>query len=395
MAITNYRRLDGESDDELIFRVCKDKEQIGTWNDVKDILNELLGTDFGESTFRKKFQSFNKMFEANQKQFVDDEQILEDIKEQKRELEQAKIQFRDERNAWQNQNRVMARTDQKLDYLSELIESQGIKTFMNHNIPIIQDDNNDLAIMLSDLHIGSEFDSVYGQYNSDIAKDKLQEYFEKILKIQERHKSKNAYVLLCGDMISGSIHKSIQVTNRENVIEQIKIASDLISDFCYSLSEYFESVSISSVNGNHSRIEKKEDALKDERLDDLIFFIVEKSLGHIQNINFNHDRLDSTITDVEIRGNTYFICHGDYDRISESGIMRLCSMVGTFPTGIFVGHRHTPAYSEMNGVKIIQSGSLCGSGDDYTIEKRLYGKSNQTLCVCDCNGINCIYNVEL
>ena len=90
-------------------------------------------------------------------------------------------------------------------------------------------------------------------------------------------------------MISGSIHKSIQVTNRENVIEQIKIASDLISDFCYSLSEYFESVNISSVNGNHSRIEKKEDALKDERLDDLIFFIVEKSLGHIQNINFNHN----------------------------------------------------------------------------------------------------------
>ena len=47
--MTKYKRLDGESDDELIYRVCQDKELIGTWNDVKDILNELLNADYGES----------------------------------------------------------------------------------------------------------------------------------------------------------------------------------------------------------------------------------------------------------------------------------------------------------------------------------------------------------
>jgi len=29
-----YQRLNGESDEELIFRICKDKELIGSWNDV-------------------------------------------------------------------------------------------------------------------------------------------------------------------------------------------------------------------------------------------------------------------------------------------------------------------------------------------------------------------------
>ena len=51
---------------------------IGSWNDVRDILNELLGTDFGESTFRKKFQAFQKMFKANESKFVDTE-ILSEI----------------------------------------------------------------------------------------------------------------------------------------------------------------------------------------------------------------------------------------------------------------------------------------------------------------------------
>ena len=50
-----YVRLENEQDDELIYRVCKDKELIGSWEDVKDILNDLLGYDYGESTYRKKY----------------------------------------------------------------------------------------------------------------------------------------------------------------------------------------------------------------------------------------------------------------------------------------------------------------------------------------------------
>ena len=49
-----------------------------------------------------------------------------------------------------------------------------------------------------------------------------------VIAIQKVHNCENCYISLQGDMISGNIHKTIQVTNRENVIEQIKIASELI-----------------------------------------------------------------------------------------------------------------------------------------------------------------------
>lgn len=38
----SYTRKPNETDDELIYRICSEKDVIGTWNTVADILNELL-----------------------------------------------------------------------------------------------------------------------------------------------------------------------------------------------------------------------------------------------------------------------------------------------------------------------------------------------------------------
>ena len=69
--IHNYKRLEGESNEELIYRITGDKEEIGSWQDVADILNDLLGTEYTESKFRKQRQAFDKMLAANQSKFVD------------------------------------------------------------------------------------------------------------------------------------------------------------------------------------------------------------------------------------------------------------------------------------------------------------------------------------
>ena len=70
-------------------------------------------------------------------------------------------------------------------------------------------------------------------------------------------------------------------------------------------------------------------------------------------------------------------------------------MVGFIPYAVMCGHRHYSAMSDFCGVKMIQCGSLAGSGDDYTIEKRLIGKASQTVCVCNNKGIECYYHIEL
>ena len=252
-----------------------------------------------------------------------------------------------------------------------------------------------MLVILSDFHIGANYDSFTGKYNSDIARDRLQKLLEEVIKIQKRHNSENCYISLNGDLINGSIHKTIQITNSENVIEQIKIATELVCGFAYEVSKVFSKVFISSVVGNHSRIDKKEDALHDERLDDLILWGTELCLNGVDNIHILKRNIDCGIADINIRGKTYISVHGDNDGFNKSGVSNLCMMLGFLPYGILYGHLHHCSVDEISGVKMIRGGCLGGTGDDYTLEKRMTGRASQMVCVCDKDGIVCYYPVEL
>lgn len=392
--ITSYKRFENESDEELIYRITGEKESIGSWQEVANILNELLGTEYTESKFRKQRQAFDKMLEANRSKFVDSDNQLKEIQIQTRELERAKIKFRDERNAWQKQNYTDARVEEKLDALELELRSLGNVNFSIHDNIEIQSDN-DILVILSDLHIGQCFSSIWGEYNSDIAKRRLNQLLNEIISIQKIHQSQNCYISCQGDLLSGNIHKSIQVTNRENVIEQIKLATELISSFCYELSKCFGTVFMTNVSGNHSRMDRKDDAIHDERMDDIISWGIELSLKHIENFHVLKRNLDTGIADIPIRGKSYIAVHGDYDSFSKSGVSNLCMSLGFLPYAITFGHMHTCAVDEANGVKMIRGGSLAGSGDSFTIEKRLTGKPSQMVCVCNNKGVVAYYPVEL
>ena len=391
--INDYKRFDGETDDELIYRITGEKEIIGTWKDVAEILNSILGTSYDESAFRKKRQSFDRLFEVNKKIYSDYNSQIESLNEKIRELEIEKVRFRDERNAWSRQNYIGARVFDKLNKLEDALCSQGKTIFDNHDSISFESDN-DMLVILSDLHIGQCFDSSFGKYNSDIAKERLSQYLNHIKNIQLLHKSANCFVSLQGDMISNSIHKQLAITNRENVINQIKTASELISSFCYELTKIFPEVYMSSVCGNHSRIDRKEDALHDERLDDLIAWNVGLSLKHISNFHTLDNNIDNGIAIINIRGKEYVSCHGDFDPFSKQGVANLILMIGKIPYAILYGHMHTCAVDETNGIKMIRGGSLAGSGDSFTIEKRLSGKPSQMVCICNEKGVAAYYPIE-
>lgn len=376
-----------------IFDVCSRKDLTGDWNKIRDILNTRLKKDYNESTYRKKYQSYCDMKSACKDIDPDFTGDTTEVDVQKRELERAKIQFRDERNAWQRQNYADARIEQKLDYLEQVIKETGRRKFnSNYSYPVSVT-NETMVVCLSDLHIGAEYNSMWGKYNSDIAERRLAEYCSEVKSIGKRHNVNNVVVLGIGDLISGSIHKSIQVTNRETVIEQIILASEYISEFIGELCKNF-SVRFVNVSGNHSRIDKKDDALKDERLDKLIGWYVDKSLSHLDNFEYIENK-DTSLGEVDVCGQKYWVVHGDYDPFNKQGLANLVLAMGYKPSGVFCGHMHSAAMDDISDIKFIRSGSFGGSGDDYTIEKRLTGKPSQTVAICNYEGIECIYPVTL
>lgn len=404
-----YKRLENETDLELLWRICSEKELNGwTWDKIALEMNRLTGKEKGESGWRKKYASMKKVIEQNNnpefelkcdtndldKEYVINKE-LSDIDSEIRRLNIAKIQYQDERNAWNKQNYNTARAVQKLDYLEEQLKSLGKINFEEHSIPIVAG-KNEMIVLLSDWHIGQCFKSFMGEYNSDIAKERLSKFLDSVKENVELYKVNKIHVVSIGDMISGNIHNSIQVTNRENVIKQIKLATEYMTSFIYECTKLVNNVQFYNVSGNHSRLSKKEDAIHDERLDDLIGWAVNLSLSHIDNFHYmNHRNIDTGIVEMDICNNFYIAVHGDFDPSNKSGASDLSMVLGFTPTAIFRGHYHTESYNNYNGVKIIQGGSLAGSGDQYTVEKRLYGKPSQTLCICNNKGIKVHVPVEL
>lgn len=395
----DIKKLPEETEEQFLWKVGQmvDSGKIESWTSINDIVNKELGIDEDkwrdESSFRKRYQAAKKFYDGCFSK-MESTEYQEKLDALNRELARNTIKFRDQRNAWSRQNYADSRVEETLDLLEEKLSEIGKVDFSKcDNVQINGD--TDLLIILSDLHIGQCFSSTWGEYNSDIARDRLNQLLLEVVKIGRRHNSEKVWISIQGDLISGSIHKALAITNRENVIEQIKLASELITSFCYELSKYFNRVLITNVSGNHSRIDKKEDALHDERLDDLISWIVEKSLNHIDNVTVLHRNLDTGISDLSIREKTYISCHGDYDSFSRSGVANLVLLLGFVPYAVLFGHMHTCAVDECNGIKMIRGGSLAGSGDSYTVEKRLTGKPSQMVCVCSNKGVEAYYAVEL
>ena len=365
--------------------------------DYCDLSEVAYGQRLSSDVARREFYGskqtldiINKEIESN----ITDDSYTKELEVKKQELIKETVRMRDERNELNKRLRDSARLEQRLDLLEDELKKSGVDQFTPCYTTVSKSEN-DLLVILSDLHVGAEYYAFTGKYNSDIAKERLQKYLNEIINIQKIHGSENCYVSILGDNISGNIHKTIAVSNRENVIEQIKMVSELISNFIYELSKHFNNVYVNSVSGNHSRLERKEDALKDERLDSIPIWFAKNKLEHIENIEIETDQIDSTIATMNIRENTYVSLHGDYDSFTDAAVAKLVLWLGFRPDVVLFGHKHYPAMSEVAGITMVQSGSLAGSGDDFTVSKRLKGNASQTILVCDKNGIKACYPVIL
>lgn len=392
-----FTRLPDETDEELLWRLGQQKDEIGTWDQFAEVMNQLTGQDFGESTWRKRFSGMKNVVDKSKTFTVlrnEPEVLTED--EKLRELERKKIQFRDQRNAWNKQNYNSARVEETLEILEQKFsEISRIQFPSLGNTKSIISTDRQLIICLSDLHIGQNYDSLFGKYNSDIARDNLSVFLNKVKEVAKMFEINSAKIVCLGDLISGNIHKTVQITNKENVIQQIKTATEYISSFCYECCGIFNDVMFYNVSGNHSRIDSYSDAIHDERLDDLIGWAVNLTLQHVENFCVRPcSQIDSGIVEINVCGNKFLGVHGDFDPMNKGGVSNLSMGLGYVPYAILRGHEHTPAFAEINGVKVVQAGCLGGSGDQYTVEKRLFGKPSQTMLVCNPSGIECIYNVE-
>ena len=381
----NTNIMPDENFKDYKIRLCKNKDTYNlSWNMIANLLNNVSGNNFGESTYRKWWKAYREGFDDKDRQ--NKEMNLDKI-----EVEKEKIKMYDQRRGYKKLLRENARFENLLDIVSDSLKNvEPIKyqpVFINTGIT-----DNDIFVGLNDIHYGANINNHWNKYNPEIAKKRLEKYLHKIMEIGILHKSENCYVCCNGDLISGNIHKTIEVSNCENLVEQIKGVSELLSWFLVKLCERFNFVYFSVIPGNHSRVGKKDDSLKDERLDILIPWYIESRLSNIKNFKIIKNNIDNTMNMVNIRGKNYVNVHGDYD--SFSNVQKTIDMIGEDVYCVHFGHKHHNAFDYNQKYKVIMSGSLMGM-DDFCIEKRIYGKPQQLIGICTKDGMTCTYDIML
>lgn len=310
------------------------------------------------------------------------------------ELQKERQKFYDQRAAYNKLLRERSREEELNEIIERCVESGDLPR-LDYEPSHVSVSGQDLLVSLNDMHYGAVVNNYWNTYNSDICMEMLRRYLDRILTIAERHNCQNCIVWENGDVIHGNIHYSVAVSNKENVIEQIMGASELIAEFLAILSEHFDTVRFVSVAGNHSRLNPNKDmSVKGERLDDMVEWYLNARLQNFENVEIGAgEKIDSTMYLIDIRGKTYAGVHGDYDW--SAGKVQSLQTLSRCPLyAVLSGHLHHNKVDEVQGVKTVMAGSFLGM-DDFCVEKRIYGHPEQMVCVCDESGIVCHYDVDL
>ena len=368
-------------------------------DDYAELSERLFGEGncFNSSEVRKRMYGMKAIIDAIEREgeeAIRSTDKLSEYDRKKIEFQVERRKFFDQRNAFNKLVRERSRQEELNEILVAAIQSGNLLQ-LNYEYHEVIPSDNDLLVSLNDIHYGATVNNYWNTYNSDICREMMRRYLDNVIQIAHTHGSENCVVWANGDEISGNIHKSITVTNKENVIEQIKGVSELIAEFIAELSKHFATVTFVSVAGNHSRLDpNKDNALVSERLDDLIEWYLAARLQSFENVIIGGgEKVDETMYLIDVRGKTYCGVHGDFDG-SPSKIQALQTMARKPLYAVLSGHLHHCKMDDVQGIRTIMAGSFLGM-DDYCVQKRIYGRPEQMVCVCDETGVRCSYNVGL
>lgn len=365
--------------------------------DYTELAQAMYGQPYSPDVARRMVYGSKRTLDALDKdaeQKIQDTGLLLELDMKRIELQKERQKFFDQRNALNKLLRERSRQEELNEILLDSIKSGNLPQ-LEYEPNMTLPSDNDLLVSLNDIHYGADIKNHWNTYNSDVCRDMMCNYLDRVISIAQTHNSENCIVWANGDEISGNIHQSIAVTNKENVIEQIKGVSELIAEFIAELSKHFNKVTYISVAGNHSRLNPNKDlALVSERLDDIIEWYLGARLQNFENVVIGgHEKIDDTMYLIDVRGKTYCGVHGDFDG-SAGKVQALQTMAQKPLYAVLSGHLHHNKIDNVQGVKTVMAGSFLGM-DEHCVQKRIFGKAEQLVCVCDDSGIRCSYDIPL
>jgi len=295
---------------------------------------------------------------------------------QQQEIPMAKRTLKDDRKALKE--RELGRYNERnyreaLRYIEELeMQVNAIEKLKSnrrtHKIRAYKSRGTDEATVvacLSDVHIGATVrpEQVQGlnQYNMEISRQRVDEFFSKIVKLTKKERQdvhiSELVLFLGGDIIDGALHlDTIMANDVSEPMMQAVAAQNWIESGLLHLEPHFERITIVCKDGNHSRItQKQRHATRNGNSLEWAMY---------QNLAKRHPEFEWVIEDSYL---TYYTVYDEVLRVHHGDAIRYMGGVGglevpmkrayyqwnmTEPATInIMGHYHSymPGYNTVNG----------------------------------------------
>ena len=382
----DFKLQEGESQNHFIWRVYKFGYKTGqlTKEEAGDICSEELSLQFDESAYRKRYEAFDKMWQEVKEEYLidSDEELMErlsKIEDKEDELYKTKVKTADKLREWRASLRHNARFENIIDVAESIGKSMQESHPFEFSVKEYKPSENKVAILtISDLHYGMEYENFISKFNVQILKERIQQVIDETIYMCELNGYTDLKILNLGDCINGLIHLGTRVESEEDAISQIMEVSELIASMINQLAPYFNTIEYDDTLDNHSRITPdKKVALHVENLSRIISFYLKPRLANLNNVKITSERIDDTITLIDILGEPAFAVHGHMDRLNNA-VSKLTMFMKIFPIAVFMGHYHHSIIEDKDGIEMIVNGAFSGV-DTHAKEFRLSSQAKQHL----------------
>lgn len=226
--------------------------------------------------------------------------------------------------------------------------------------------NQGIAVVLhvTDAHHGAiqvadEIEG-FGRFSPDLSRRRQFGFINDVLDWVELHRSaydvREARFLVTGDLISGDIHRELQVTNAFPCPRQAVEAAEILAKQVAMAAPHFETVAVDMItDDNHGRLTIKPQA-KEAGVNNWMYVIAHMAkmmLSEVGNVTFNIYAMNQKV--VAVMGRRYLLCHG-HDvmgwagfpyygierRVAREAMKRMNGPDFTRFDKVVMGHWHAP-----------------------------------------------------
>ena len=358
----------------------------------------LIGKEYSDETARKAYYIVKPLLESLMNDDKSKNKTYNDMRSKEIQLQKERIRQKDERRNFENLVRNEARWETLFDMIKEGLNNLEYNHKLNIYPYEIRGNESEAILILSDWHIGVEINTPSNVFNIEVAKERIDKLIKETIKHCKNNNVTKLHVALAGDLVQGIIHVNSRLRQNENIINQVLIASELVTDLIASLSQSIRRVEVYNVNGNHGRVNANiKESLDEENFESLVYEIVKLKLDIIKererigyNVHFNENEFND-ISLINVMNKKVAVTHGHKDRKQNTALDRLNHLLDEYRVNeLITGHFHNVRLGD--GVTV--NGALSGS-DDFAQSKRFNNNPSQILKIYFDDNTECLFDINL